>query len=200
MPADTSARRAAVVRRRADRVALVPRSIEPVREVVAAPAIGAPIGSALPNAGRARGGTLEHVVRLRDLTRLRLTLTALGVGAAGVQLGVGLGLLARAPVRPFVPLANALGAAVFGDGATHAAAAQGRLDAVVAGASGLLVGAIVFSLLQPMVMPALSRVGALRRVALAHLAGPNPWWVLLTVAQTVVLVLALLARSGHAPA
>ena len=103
-------------------------------------------------------------------------------------------------------LADVVGGVVFGVGMATAGycpgtivaeAGEGRLDAWVAGLSGLLVGAIVFGLLQPAIMPSLARVGALGRVTFASLAGASPWLVLLVFGQVVVLVLILIARVGR---
>ena len=102
-------------------------------------------------------------------------------------------------------LANVVGGVVFGVGMASAGycpgtivaeAGEGRLDAWIAGLSGLVVGAIVFGLLQPAIMPALARVGALGRVTVAGLVGANPWLVLLVFGETVVLLLLLVARLG----
>jgi hypothetical protein len=90
-----------------------------------------------------------------------------------------------------------LTALVVGAFAIVAAAGEGRLDAWVAGLSGLVVGAIVFGLLQPVIMPTLARVGHLGRVTFASLAGASPWLVLLVFGQVVVLVLILIARVGR---
>ena len=91
------------------------------------------------------------------------------------------------PLRPIVQRRS-------GPVAVAAEAGEGRPDAWVAGLSGLVVGAIVFGLLQPVIMPTLARVGALGRVTVAGLAGARPWLVPLVFGQLVVLVLALLAR------
>jgi hypothetical protein len=82
-------------------------------------------------------------------------------------------------------------------GTIAAEAGEGRLDAWVAGLSGLVVGAIVFGLLQPILMPTLARVGSLGRVTVAGLAGASPWLVLLVFGQLVVLMLMLTARVGR---
>jgi len=73
---------------------------------------------------------------------------------------------------------------------------EGRLDALVGGLSGLVVGAILFGLLQPRIMPSLARVGSLGRVTIAGVAGANPWLVTLVFGQVVVLFLFLLDRTG----
>jgi hypothetical protein len=77
---------------------------------------------------------------------------------------------------------------------TGAVATQLGVD--LAGLSGLVVGAIVFGLLQPTIMPVLARVGALGRVTFAGLAGASSWLVLLVFGQAVLLLLVLIAGVG----
>jgi hypothetical protein len=56
---------------------------------------------------------------------------------------------------------------------------------------------MAFGLLQPVIMPTLSRVGALGHVTLAGLLGASPWLVLLVLSQAVALTLLLVARVGR---
>jgi hypothetical protein len=165
--------------------------------------LGFLFGWSLHKAGLTHYARIVNVYRFRDWTVLRFMLTALVVGAIGIQAGVELGFTKSAPLPQTAVLANLVGGIVFGvgmatagycPGTIAAEAGEGRLDAWVAGFSGLIVGAIAFGLLQPTLMPALSRVGALGRVTIAELAGASPWLVLLVFAEVAVLVLALVAR------
>jgi hypothetical protein len=174
-------------------------------DVVKALVLGFLFGWSLHKAGLTHYARIVNVYRLRDLTVMRFMLTALVVGGLAIQAGVDLGFAASVPVPPTSMLANGIGGVVFGvgmatagycPGTIAAEAGEGRLDAWVAGLSGLLVGAIVFGLLQPTLMPTLARVGSLGRVTLAGLAGASPWLVLLVFGQLVVLVLVLTARVG----
>jgi uncharacterized membrane protein YedE/YeeE len=174
-------------------------------ETLKALALGALFGWALHKAGLTRSARIVGVYRLRDLTVMRFMLTALVVAAVLIQAGLDLGFAASAPVPPTSALANVLGGVVFGIGMATAGycpgtivaeAGEGRLDAWTAGLSGLLVGALLFGLVQPVVMPALTRVGALGRVTVANLAGASPWLVLLVFAQLVALVLLAIRKVG----
>lgn len=167
--------------------------------------LGLLFGWSLHKAGLTHYARIVGIYRLRDLTVLRFMLTALVVGGVAIQLGLDLGLAASVPVPPTFVASNLVGGVVFGVGMATAGycpgtivaeAGEGRLDAVVAGFSGLLVGAIVFGLLQPMMMPALARLGSLGRVTFAELSGASPWLVLLVFAQAVALTLVLTARVG----
>ena len=175
-------------------------------DIVKALVLGLLFGWSLHKAGLTHYARIVNVYRFRDMTVMRFMLTALVVGAFGIQAGIDLGFAAAAPIPPTSMLANVVGGVVFGVGMATAGycpgtivaeAGEGRLDAWVAGLSGLIVGAIVFGLLQPVIMPTLARVGALGRVTFASLAGASSWLVLLVFGQVVVLVLMLIARVGR---
>ena len=175
--------------------------------IASALVLGFGFGWMLHKAGLTHYARIVGVYRLRDLTVVRFMLVALVVGALGVQAGLDLGLARAAPVPPTFVLANLVGGVVFGIGMATAGycpgtivaeIGEGRLDALVAGVPGLVVGAIGFGLLQPHVMPALTRVGGLGRVTLADLAGASPWLVLLVFAEVVAVVLVLIRRVGAA--
>jgi uncharacterized membrane protein YedE/YeeE len=175
-------------------------------DIVKALVLGLLFGWSLHKAGLTHYARIVNVYRFRDMTVMRFMLTALVVGAFAIQAGIDLGFAASAPIPPTSMPANVVGGVVFGVGMATAGycpgtivaeAGEGRLDAWVAGLSGLVVGAIVFGLLQPVIMPTLARVGALGRVTFASLAGASPWLVLLVFGQVVVLVLMLIARVGR---
>lgn len=175
-------------------------------DIVKALALGFLFGWALQKAGLTHYARIVNVYRFRDLTVLRFMLTALAVGGVAIQAGVDLGFAARVPIPPTSALANVVGGIVFGvgmatagycPGTVVAEAGEGRLDAWVAGLSGLVVGALTFGLLQPTIMPRLSRIGSLGRVTFASLSGASPWLVLLVFVLAVALTLVLTARVGR---
>lgn len=177
-------------------------------DVVKALALGLLFGWALNKAGLTHYARIVNIYRLRDMTVMRFMLTALLVGAVGIQLGVELGYAKMIPLPATSILANLVGGVVFGvgmatagycPGTVVAEAGEGRLDAWTAGLSGLVVGAITFGLLQPTIMPVLARAGNLGRVTIATLSGASPWLVVLVFAEVVVLVLLLIARVGTKP-
>ena len=178
-------------------------------DVARALMIGFLFGWSLHKAGLTHYARIVNVYRLRDMTVMRFMLTALVVGAFAIQGGIDLGFTTSAVVPPTSMLANVVGGIIFGIGMATAGycpgtivaeAGEGRLDAWVAGLSGLIAGAMVFGLLQPSIMPRLARVGALGRVTFASLSGASPWLVLLVFAQAVALVLVLIRRVDTKPA
>ena len=77
---------------------------------------------------------------------------------------------------------------------------EGRVDALVAGVSGLVVGAIVFGLVYPVVMPVLVQLGSLGRVTLSGVLDVSPWLLLVLLAEASLLLFYLLERSERNPA
>lgn len=173
--------------------------------------VGFLFGWMLHKAGLTHHARIVGVYRLRDLTVIQFMLTALVVGAFVLQGAVGMGMARPLPIPATFLVANLVGGLVFGvgmatagycTGTVVAQAGEGRLDAWVGGLSGLIVGALAFGLLQPHIMPALTRTGALGRVTLASLTGARPWLVLIVFGQLVGLTLYALARrrSTHVAA
>lgn len=171
-------------------------------------ALGLGFGFMLHKAGLTHYARIVGVYRLHDMTVMRFMLAALVVAAVAIQGAIDLGFTAAAPVPSTFVVANLVGGVVFGIGMATAGycpgtivaeAGEGRLDAWLAGLAGLIVGALVFGLLQPELMPALTRVGALGRTTVARLLGASPWLVLLVFAEAVALALALLARFDRRP-
>jgi uncharacterized protein len=169
--------------------------------------LGLAFGWFLNKAGLTHYARIVNVYRFRDWTVMRFMLVALLVAGVLIQAGIDLGLSDPLPIPATFVVANLVGGIVFGVGMATAGycpgtivaeAGEGRLDAWVAGLFGLVFGAIVFGLMQPVIMPLLRQVGALGRITFAELAGASPWLVLLVFAQLVVLVLLLLARRGTA--
>jgi uncharacterized membrane protein YedE/YeeE len=172
-------------------------------DVLAALALGFLFGWALNRAGLTQSARIVNVFRFKDLTVMRFMLTALAVGGVLIQLGAEVGWATSLPIPPTFLVANLVGGLIFGVGMASAGycpgtivaeSAEGRLDAWVGGFSGLFVGALLFGVLQPTIMPVLTKLGALGRISLAGLLDANPWLVLLFVVEFVVLVLLLLAQ------
>ena len=134
-----------------------------MKDIVPAVLLGAAFGWSLHKGGLTHYARIVNIYRLRDLTVLRFMLTALLVGSVGIRLGLELAPAVNLPLPASALLANAAGGVVFGigmaaagycPGTIAAEAGEGRVDAWLAGLSGLLCGALLFGWLQPYVMPA----------------------------------------------
>lgn len=177
-------------------------------DVLRALILGFLFGWALNKAGLTHYSKIVNVYRFKDLTVMRFMLSALAVAAVLIQLGLTLGLAETLTIPPTSMMANLIGGVIFGvgmatagycPGTVVAEAGEGRMDAWIAGFSGLVVGAICFGLLYPMLMPALAKHGFLGRITLADLMGANPWLVVVIFVQIVILVLLAISKVGNAP-
>ncbi len=167
-------------------------------DILGAIALGFVFGWMLHKAGLTRYARIAGVFRLEDLTVLRFMLAALAVAAVAIRAADDLGFATALPVPPTAVAANLIGGLLFGAGMASAGlctgtvvaqAAEGRLDALLAGIPGLVAGAIAFGLIEPAVMPSLARVGALGRATAATLTHGDPDLVLLVFLELVALVL-----------
>jgi uncharacterized protein len=172
-------------------------------EIAKALALGFLFGWMLHKAGLTHYERIVGVYRLRDMTVIQFMLTALVVGAVLLQASVDLGLAKALPIPPTFLVANLVGGVVFGigmatsgycTGTVVAQVGEGRLDALLGGLPGLIVGAVIFGLLQPYVMPLVARSAALGRTTLPALLGVNPWLVIVVFGEFVIVVLYAIGR------
>lgn len=172
-------------------------------DVISAVLFGFGFGFLLHRAGLTHYARIVNVYRLRDMTVIKFMLAALLTGGLLVELGSELGLAEAVALPRTAALANLVGGVVFGVGMATAGYCPGtivaeagelRLDAATAGLAGLLAGALLFGLLQPLIMPALARRGALGNVTLSSLLGVSPWLVWLVIGELWLLVWALATR------
>jgi uncharacterized membrane protein YedE/YeeE len=118
--------------------------------------LGAAFGAALQLSGASSHTKITNALRLKDLTIMKLILTAIGVGLIGVHLLDALGLANMKVKDLYLPgmvvagLMFGVGFAVAGycPGTALAAAAEGKPDAWATVFGGLL-GAMVFAFMFP---------------------------------------------------
>ncbi|THJ21287.1 MAG: hypothetical protein CAF45_012535 [Nitrospira sp. CG24E] len=119
-------------------------------------ALGASFGAVLQLSGASSHTKITNALRLKDLTIMKLILSAIGVGLIGVHLLDALGLANMKVKDLYLPgllvagLIFGVGFAVTGycPGTALAAAAEGKPDAWVTILGGLL-GALVFAFMFP---------------------------------------------------
>jgi uncharacterized protein len=174
---------------------------------VAAPlALGAAFGWSLHKAGLGRYETVAGAFSFRDLTMMRFLAASLAVAVLGVHALAALGLAGPLPVPRSALLADAIGGALFGASmaltgfcpATVAAgAAEGRLDHLIAGGLGLYLGAVLFGLAYPYVVPATTAIGDLGATTAARALGVSPWLLVVLVIELAALAIWILERAGR---
>lgn len=165
--------------------------------------LGLVFGFVLQKGGLTRYHKVAGVFRFEDLTVLEFLLSALVTGSLALRVFATLGLGAAPPVTDTYVLGNLLGGVLNGagmalvgfcPGTVVAGAGEGRLDNLLFGIPGLLVGALVFGLAWPAFFPVLSRVGAAGRLTLGELVHASPDLCAVLFAELAVLVLYLVRR------
>ena len=145
--------------------------------------------------------------RLRDFTVLKVMLTAIVVGGAGV-LGLHAMGMANYHVKSADMLAVGLGAAIFGAGMVIygycpgtgvAAVATGSVHALV-GFVGMLVGGVLYALSYAWVRDHVLTVASLGKKRLPEMTGLPDWAWLIALAAIGAVVFAVIERAGRGPA
>lgn len=167
-------------------------------------AIGAAFGAALVLSGLADPDKIVGGLRLRDLHVLRVIAVFVLVGMAGTWL-LSLGGLAHYDVKGTLLVTVLLGGAILGvgfgmtgycPGTGLAAAASGRLDALVT-VAGMLVGALVYALIHPSVVVPLEKIANFGKKTLPDVTGiPAAVWVPVLVGGGAALLFATRPRRS----
>lgn len=166
-------------------------------------AVGAAFGWMLHRSGLTHYERIVDLYRLRDMTVMKFMLSALATAAVLIEAASTVGLAAWIPTPPTRVAANLVGGIVFGVGMAGAGycpgtivaqAGEGRLDAWGPGLLGLLSGALAFNFVEPIVVPALSRIGSLGYVTFGKLLGAAPLLVAVVCAELALLAFALVRR------
>jgi len=135
--------------------------------------LGVAFGAVLQLAGASSHTKIVNALRLRDLTIIKLILTAIGVGLIGVHLLDAVGF-ANMKVKDLYLPGVAIAGLIFGigfalagycPGTALAAAAEGKVDAWFTVAGGLF-GAVIFAFLYPELESALLSFGQFGPVTL----------------------------------
>jgi uncharacterized protein len=139
----------------------------------------------------------------RDFTLLKLMMTAILVGMAGVYFFVDMGW-GKFSIKPTVLGANVVGGLLFGlgwglvgycPGTAVGATGEGRFDALWGGVLGMLAGAGLFAEGYPFLKDNLLKWGDLGKITLPQVLGLNHWIVILLIWGGLVAFLAWLERK-----
>lgn len=149
---------------------------------------------------------IVNFFRLRDMTVLKVMLTAIVVGGIGVSALMTTGVLEGFHIKGTQLLGLSLGAALFGvgmalygycPGTGVAAIATGSIHAL-AGFGGMLVGGVAYALSYPWIKANILPIGDLGKVRLIDATGipEAALYAIITVAALVVF--AMLERASRA--
>jgi uncharacterized protein len=162
---------------------------------------GIAFGFLLQKGRVAKYQTILGQLLLRDWTVVKIMLTAILVGAAGVYTLVALGL-ARLDIWPLQVGGVLLGALLFGiglavigycPGTGLAGSGEGSRDAM-AGVVGMIAGAGVYVAAYNWLEPIIHALGDRGKVTIPELLGVPPTFVVLGLAAAVGLILWLIER------
>jgi len=141
---------------------------------------------------------------LEDFTVVKVMLTAVVVGMVGVHLLRRLGL-AELHVKSGSWGSSGLGGLVFGvgfavlgycPGTIAGAVGNGRLDALVGGLAGILLGAGLFAVTYPRLQRSLLGWGTFAKTTFPEKLGVNAWVVIVPVSAAIVGLLFWIVSSG----
>ncbi len=143
------------------------------------------------------------MLRLKDFTVLKLMLTAILVGMAGVYFFVDLGV-AKLSLKPTMLGGNIIGGLMFGlgwgmlgycPGTAVGATGEGRFDAFWGGVLGMLVGAGIFAEVYPDLETNLLKWGNFGRLSIPTWLGIHHWIIIAIVWAIVILMLFVLEKK-----
>jgi len=143
------------------------------------------------------------MLRLKDFTVLKLMLTAILVGMAGVYFFVDLGA-AKLSLKPAMLGGNIIGGLMFGlgwgmlgycPGTAVGATGEGRFDAFWGGVLGMLVGAGIFAEVYPYLETNLLTWGNFGRLSIPTWLGIHHWIIIAIVWAIVILMLFVLEKK-----
>lgn len=167
--------------------------------------LGIGFGFALNKAGLTKYHKIVNVFRLTDLTVLKFMMTALIVSMSGLYLLRGLGLLTFPSVPPTYVVGNIVGGLIFGvgmaltgfcPGTCAAGSGEGKLDYLIPGILGFLVGAGIYGLAYPTVFPAISAIANSGSVVIPDLWNLNPFLSVMLFTLLALFLFYLIDRAG----
>lgn len=167
-------------------------------------AAGFCFGFLLEKGGVTRYDVIVGQLLLEDFTVLKVMLSAVAVGMAGVHLLRGLGL-ARLHPKTGSWGRSAVGGLIFGlgfatlgycPGTIAGAIGQGWLDAATGGLAGILLGAGIFAARYPRLKTAVLLKGDFGERTIPEILGVDPWVVVVPAVALIAAALYLLGRAG----
>ena len=156
-----------------------------------------------------KGGVTQYDIIIgqllwKDFTVVKIMLTAMATGMAGVYFLRQLGWARLHPKQGSIG-SSVIGGLIFGigfgvlgycPGTAAAASAQGALDALCGGVCGMLLGAGIFAAMYPFLEKTILTKGDFGDVTLPELFKINPWILIAPVVAAVAGLLIWMEESG----
>lgn len=167
--------------------------------------LGIAFGFSLNKAGLTKYHKIVNVFRLVDLAVLKFMMTALVVSMSGLFFLRGLGLVTFPSVPATYVVGNVVGGLIFGvgmalsgycPGTCAAGAGEGKLDYLIPGVLGFLVGAGIYGLTYQDVFPRISEIANSGNVVIPDLWHLSPFLTVLLFALMAVFLFYLIDRAS----
>jgi uncharacterized membrane protein YedE/YeeE len=167
--------------------------------------LGVFFGFSLNKAGLTKYHKIVNVFRFTDMAVLKFMMTALVVSVTGLYILRGLGLVTFPSVPATYVVGNLVGGLIFGvgmalsgycPGTCAAGSGEGKLDYLIPGLLGFLVGAGIYGLTYQQIFPAISAIANVGNVVIPDLWNLSPFLTVLFFALMAVFLFYLIDRAG----
>jgi uncharacterized protein len=167
--------------------------------------LGVFFGFSLNKAGLTKYHKIVNVFRLTDLAVLKFMMTALVVSMSGLYILRGLGLVTFPNVPATYVVGNVVGGLIFGvgmalsgycPGTCAAGSGEGKLDYLIPGLLGFLVGAAIYGLTYQQIFPAISQVANFGSIVIPDVWNLSPFLTVVFFALMAVFLFYLIDRAG----
>ncbi len=167
--------------------------------------LGVFFGFSLNKAGLTKYHKIVNVFRLTDMAVLKFMMTALIVSMSGLYLLRGLGLVTFPNVPATYVVGNIVGGLIFGvgmalsgycPGTCAAGSGEGKLDYLIPGLLGFLVGATIYGLTYQYVFPAISKIANIGNVVIPDVWNISPFLTVVFFALISMFLFYLIDRAG----
>ena len=167
--------------------------------------LGVFFGFSLNKAGLTKYHKIVNVFRLTDMAVLKFMMTALIVSMSGLYLLRGLGLVTFPNVPATYVVGNIVGGLIFGvgmalsgycPGTCAAGSGEGKLDYLIPGLLGFLVGASIYGLTYQYIFPIISRVANIGNVVIPDIWNLSPFLTVVFFALISMFLFYLIDRAG----
>src|SRR6266496_632300 len=167
--------------------------------------LGVFFGFSLNKAGLTKYHKIVNVFRFTDMAVLKFMMTALVVAMSGLYALRGL-VLVTFPAAPATYLVgNLVGGLIFGigmslsgycPGTCAAGAGEGKMDYVVPGLLGFLVGAVIYGLTYQLVFPGISAIANYGSVVIPDLWNLSSFLTVAAFALMALFLFYMIDRAG----
>lgn len=167
--------------------------------------LGIFFGFSLNKAGLTKYHKIVNVFRFTDMAVLKFMMTALIVSMSGLYLLRGLGLVTFPSVPATYVVGNIVGGLIFGvgmalsgycPGTCAAGSGEGKLDYLIPGLLGFLVGAAIYGLTYQQVFPAISAIANVGNVVIPDIWKLSPFLTILFFTLLSIFLFYLIDRAG----